>query len=113
MEHLAARAQSSRPIAAIQFWDGVCKSLVGVNAQLENQNADEGGFPGRASREEEDAQGPCQEEDNIHSPIRQCHPYRRQEEGQWIIYEIQKQSTADVATDEPQPNFISIHRSSG
>lgn len=91
MEHLAARAQGSRPIAAIQFWDGVCKSLVGVNAQLENQNADEGGFPGRASREEEDAQGPCQEEDNIHSPIRQCHPYRRQEEGQWIIYEIQKQ----------------------
>jgi small subunit ribosomal protein S30e len=30
-----------------------------------------------------------------------------------LFYEIQKQSTADVAIDEPQPNLISIHRSSG
>ena len=34
------------------------------------QYADEDGFQGWASREEEDPQGPCEEENNIHSPIR-------------------------------------------
>jgi hypothetical protein len=36
---------------------------------------------GRAPGEEEDAQGPRQEENHIHSPLRERHHDRRQEEG--------------------------------
>jgi hypothetical protein len=36
---------------------------------------------GRASREEEDPQGSREEENNIHSTIRQCHIDRWQEKG--------------------------------
>ncbi len=36
---------------------------------------------GRATREEENSQGPGEEENNIHPPVRQCHHDRRQEEG--------------------------------
>jgi hypothetical protein len=36
---------------------------------------------GRAPREEEDAQGPCKEENNIHPTIRECYDDWWEEEG--------------------------------
>ena len=44
--------------------------------------------PGRTTREEEDTQGPCEEENHIHPPLRQRHDDRWQEE------------------DEPEPDII-------
>jgi len=45
---------------------------------------------GRATGEEEDAQGPREEENHIHPPFRQRHHDRWQEE------------------DEPQPDFVDV-----
>jgi hypothetical protein len=48
----------------------------GSQRTARERNADEAGVPGRASREEEDPQGPREEENHIHPPICERYAHR-------------------------------------
>ena len=61
---------------------------------------------GRAPGEEEDPQGPRQEEDNLHPPIRKRHHDWRQEKGSQLLIHWVRMSML-ISSDEPQPNIIS------
>lgn len=63
-------------------------------------------FAGRTSGEEEDAQGPSQEENNIHSTIRERHNDWRKEKGEFQLRNKLAKKVLTNWEDEPQPNHI-------